>query len=111
MTEDQEKELNKRIAENLRQIRHLRRLTQKQLAASAGVSYQQLQKYEKAVDRISGGKFICFSQALNVPVSAFFDGVAQPMLENIAPTDEMESPLLFLAGFYTKALLPVLMTL
>ena len=103
VTEDQEKELNKRIAENLRQIRHLRRLTQKQLAASAGVSYQQLQKYEKAVDRISGGKFICFSRALNVPVSAFFDGVAQPISQNITPTDEMESSLLSLVQVLVSA--------
>ena len=52
------------------------------LAAEIGVTYQQLQKYEHAVNGISASRLYELAQALKVPVSYFFDELTQHDLEN-----------------------------
>jgi transcriptional regulator with XRE-family HTH domain len=58
---------------------HLRRLeagmTQTQLAQAVGVTFQQLQKYEGATNRISAGALYQLALTLDVPVQYFFDGL------------------------------------
>ena len=63
------------IGQNLRNIRLHRGLSQDQLGKKIGVSFQQIQKYEKGTNRISGGRFIDLSHTLDVPIMAFFDGI------------------------------------
>lgn len=84
MTKDEEKEYNKRIGANLQAIREFRGVSQAKLGEAAGVSFQQVQKYETGFNRVTGGKFVCFSKFLKVPVSAFFAGVLDEATE-IAP--------------------------
>ncbi len=48
-------------------------LSQKDLAKAIKVSTQQIQKYEKAYNRISCGKLFFCAKVLNVPISYFFD--------------------------------------
>ena len=55
--------------------RRLLGLTRVSLSANIGVTFQQLQKYETAGNRISASSLFRFSQALDVPVSFFFDGL------------------------------------
>ena len=50
-------------------------LTQTQLAKSAKVSFQQLQKYENATNRVSASRLYMFSETLSKPISYFFDGL------------------------------------
>lgn len=50
-------------------------LTQEKLAEALGVTFQQLQKYEKATNRISASKLHRTAAATGKPVSWFFDGV------------------------------------
>ena len=50
-------------------------MTQQQLAEKIGVSFQQLQKYEKAFNRVSASKLWEISSALAVPPNYFFEGV------------------------------------
>ncbi|OGW17014.1 MAG: hypothetical protein A2072_08820 [Nitrospirae bacterium GWC1_57_7] len=47
-------------------------LTQIQLAEKIGLSYQQVQKYEKGIDRVSVERLKQMARALDTPVSAFF---------------------------------------
>jgi transcriptional regulator with XRE-family HTH domain len=42
------------------------------LAAEIGVTYQQLQKYERGVNRVSATRLYEIAKALNVPVASFF---------------------------------------
>jgi transcriptional regulator with XRE-family HTH domain len=49
-------------------------LSQSDLANRSGVTFQQIQKYERGTNRISAGRLVEFSQALQVPVSFFFEG-------------------------------------
>ena len=62
------------VGEMLRRLRLLAGLTQADLAAMVGVSFQQIQKYERGVDRIGAGRLLAISKALDVPVGSFFEG-------------------------------------
>ncbi len=63
------------IAKKLRQFRIAASMTQEQLGELVGVTFQQIQKYEKAQNRISASKLFELSQLLNKPLSAFFSGL------------------------------------
>ena len=41
------------VGEQLRRMRHLRNISQEKLAAALGVSFQQVQKYERGANRVS----------------------------------------------------------
>lgn len=64
--------IDKLVGDNLRRLRREASLTQMQLAEQAGVSYQQIQKYEKATDRMSASMLWQCAVILKVPVQAFF---------------------------------------
>ncbi len=51
-------------------------LSQEKLGDSVGSSYQQIQKYEKGVNRISASCLFKLSQLLDVPVQFFFEGLS-----------------------------------
>jgi transcriptional regulator with XRE-family HTH domain len=66
-----------RDAEVGRRVRARRlecRLSQTELADRIGVTFQQVQKYEKGVNRIGAGRLQRISEALEVPISFFFGG-------------------------------------
>jgi transcriptional regulator with XRE-family HTH domain len=48
------------------------RMTQEQLGAKLGLTFQQVQKYEKGTNRIAASRLDHISKILKVPVSAFF---------------------------------------
>ncbi|MBO4957075.1 MAG: helix-turn-helix transcriptional regulator [Rickettsiales bacterium] len=49
-------------------------ITQNELGDMTGITFQQIQKYEKGANRIGAGRLYEFATILNVPVSYFFDG-------------------------------------
>jgi transcriptional regulator with XRE-family HTH domain len=51
-------------------------LTQKQMAAALGLTFQQIQKYERAANRISASKLYSLARFLKVPVYYFFEGLS-----------------------------------
>ena len=48
-------------------------MSQTKLASEIGLSFQQVQKYEKGTNKIGAGRLIRIAQILGVPVSYFFD--------------------------------------
>ena len=66
------KALDRKIGTRIRDARRLLNLTQQQLAERAGLSFQQVQKYETGVNRISASSLFEFAAILNQPVSYFF---------------------------------------
>jgi len=50
-------------------------MSQSQLGKTAGITFQQLQKYENGTNRVSASKLYQFATVLRVPVSFFFEGV------------------------------------
>lgn len=69
-----ESELTKLIGKNIREIRVERRLTLNEVARALGVTYQQLQKYEQGIDRVSAPKLFVLSQHFKLPMDEFFLG-------------------------------------
>lgn len=67
------------IDEHIGQRMQLRRvmlgLSQKDLAKLCGVTFQQIQKYERAGNRIPASRLFELSAALETPVSFFFSGL------------------------------------
>jgi transcriptional regulator with XRE-family HTH domain len=52
-------------------------ISQTELGDKLGVSFQQVQKYEKGVNRVGAARLQQISTALDVPVTFFFDGDAK----------------------------------
>lgn len=63
------------VGQKLRNRRWMMGLTQEQLAQLVGVRFQQIQKYEGGVNRVSASRLWDLSQALGVSVSFFFEGL------------------------------------
>jgi len=61
-------------------------MTQGELAEKLGVKFQQVQKYESGANRIAASRLWDSAQALQVPISYFFDGLPDPSLPNDAAT-------------------------
>ena len=59
----------------MRLRRNLLGLTLETLAKAVGVTYQQLQKYERGVNRVGASRLFTLGRALEVPVSFFFDEI------------------------------------
>ena len=75
MQTDEEKQINKEIGIRLRLLRQRRKMSQKVLANQSGVSYQQIQKYEKGKNRIFASRLYKFSCILNISPLYFFDNL------------------------------------
>lgn len=56
-------------------------ISQEQLAAALGLTFQQIQKYEKGQNRIGAGRLFRISQILSVPVAFFYEGLAETVVE------------------------------
>ena len=53
-------------------------MSQTELANNLGVTFQQVQKYEKGVNRVGAGRLARIAEVLNLPVSFFFGGDHMP---------------------------------
>jgi transcriptional regulator with XRE-family HTH domain len=62
--------VGKRVAE----LRRVRGISQTVLAGIIGITFQQIHKYEKSLNRISVSRLHEIATALNKPIAWFFDG-------------------------------------
>jgi len=68
-------DIDKRVGENLLKFRLFRGMTQETLADAVGVTFQQIQKYEKGKNRVSVSRLWWLSHVLGIPVAEFYDGI------------------------------------
>jgi transcriptional regulator with XRE-family HTH domain len=68
-------EINIQLGKRVRARRRLLRLSQKMLANAIGVRFQQIQKYECAANAMSAARLWQLSEALDVPITYFFEGL------------------------------------
>jgi DNA-binding XRE family transcriptional regulator len=61
------------IGQRMRELRHVLNISQVELGRELGVSFQQIQKYEKGVNRVSAARLFDICKALNVSLSAMFE--------------------------------------
>ncbi|MDX1581422.1 MAG: helix-turn-helix transcriptional regulator, partial [Alphaproteobacteria bacterium] len=83
------------VGRRLKERRSLMGLSQEKLGAAVGLTFQQIQKYERGQNRIGASRLFELAEVLNVPVQFFFEGMAdapglsdqpqEPFGENVAP--------------------------
>ncbi|MCB9948727.1 MAG: helix-turn-helix transcriptional regulator [Rhodospirillaceae bacterium] len=86
MREDGPHPVDVHVGQRLRMRRTLLGMSQEMLAERLGISFQQLQKYEKGSNRLSASRLFELSRILDVPVSFFFEELPAEG----APTEESE---------------------
>src|SRR5262249_17463699 len=69
---------DKEVGQLIRAQRLVCRMSQTELANALGVTFQQVQKYEKGVNRVGAGRLAKIADTLGVPIAFFFDGVPGP---------------------------------
>ena len=79
------------VGRNIRIFRKAKGLSQARLGSLVGVTFQQIQKYEKGANRIGAGRLQQLSAILQVPVAFFFDGQrpATAVLTTGSPSDAL----------------------
>lgn len=80
-----------------KRIRHRRWIggtTQQQLAEQVGIKFQQIQKYETGMNRVSASRLWDIAHALGVPVSFFFEGLDLETESSDIVTSDMPSDIL-----------------
>ncbi len=82
------------VGNRLRVRRSLLGLSQEKLAEAIGLTFQQIQKYERGVNRISAGRLFQFSKILEVPVGYFYDqaGVSNASAMTAGLSDNEQEP-------------------
>ena len=68
--------IDEHVGRRLRLRRNLLGMSQQKLAKAIGLTFQQVQKYERARNRIGAGRLYEIAQILGVPVSYFYDDLA-----------------------------------
>ncbi|MFI4987205.1 MAG: helix-turn-helix domain-containing protein [Alphaproteobacteria bacterium] len=74
-------EVDIEIGSRIRLRRAMLGLSQKQLGDAITLTPQQVQKYEKGTNRIAASTLFIVAEALNVPMSFFFDGLPKRQLD------------------------------
>ena len=84
---DAAKPVDAHVGHRVRMRRMMLGMGQMQLAEAVGLTYQQIQKYEKGINRVSASRLHEFAQILQVVVSWFFEGAPgqpDPVADDVA---------------------------
>lgn len=63
------------VGKRIRHRRWMVGMTQQQLADQVGIKFQQIQKYETGMNRVSASRLWDVAEALGVTISFFFEGI------------------------------------
>ena len=75
------------VGKRIRHRRWMNGTTQQQLAEAVGIKFQQIQKYETGMNRVSASRLWDIAHVLGVPVSFFFDGLDEDSASVRTPGD------------------------
>lgn len=73
------------VGSRVRLRRTLLGLSQEKLGEAVGLTFQQIQKYERGANRIGASRLFEFSRILDVPVSFFFDDMTDRLKGDFGP--------------------------
>ncbi len=72
--ENQSHPVDVKVGQTVLKLRRLRGISQQELAATIGLSFQQVQKYERGTNRISASRMYELAKALHVKPGDLFEG-------------------------------------
>ena len=87
MPKDVANPVDNHVGRKLRARRTKLGISQSVLAEALGLTFQQVQKYEKGVNRIGAGRLQQIAQILQMPVESFFEGLPHQRSQRRVPTD------------------------
>jgi transcriptional regulator with XRE-family HTH domain len=115
MPKKQANPIDIQVGNRVRIRRMLIGMSQERLGDLLGLTFQQVQKYEKGVNRIGAGRLFEVSRILNVPVDFFYEGVsaasepgmadpetAPPVMEFVSSGEGLQLSLAFMKIKDTK---------
>jgi transcriptional regulator with XRE-family HTH domain len=79
--------IDKHVGSRVRMRRMMLGMSQEKLGDALGLTFQQVQKYEKGSNRIGASRLQQISLILQVPVSFFFEGAPPPPGREAGPED------------------------
>lgn len=71
--------VDRHVGSRVRLRRQLLSMSQEKLGDELGVTFQQVQKYERGTNRVGAGRLWVLARVLDVPVSFFYEGVSETM--------------------------------
>lgn len=75
-------EVDALVGRNIRMFRQIRHMSQEKLAEALGLTFQQVQKYEKGTNRVSAGRLFEIADILGVGITDLFHGAELPEGDN-----------------------------
>jgi transcriptional regulator with XRE-family HTH domain len=94
------------VGNRVRIRRMLIGMSQEKLGDLLGLTFQQVQKYEKGINRIGAGRLFEIARILDVPIDFFYDGVgttsdghgeaSAPVMEFVSSTEGLQLSLAFM---------------
>src|SRR5665213_1876463 len=82
--------IDKHVGSRVRMRRMMLSMSQEKLGDALGLTFQQVQKYEKGTNRIGASRLQQIAHILQVPVSFFFEGA--PASPGLSPSGMSEAP-------------------
>lgn len=89
------------VGARIRLRRNMIGLSQEKLGESLGITFQQIQKYEKGMNRVGASRLQAIGNILNVPVTFFFDDM--PGQSDKPKGFEEESETTYVVGFLNSS--------
>jgi len=77
-TENRPSPIDVHVGSRIRLRRTLMGMSQERLGEALGLTFQQVQKYERGVNRVGASRLYDLSRVLDVPISFFFDDMPDP---------------------------------
>jgi len=83
------------VGSRLRMRRNLVGLSQEQLGKALGLTFQQIQKYERGINRMGSSRLFQIAKTLSVPVSYFFEEIPEALTLSGQPgfADDEQTPM------------------
>jgi transcriptional regulator with XRE-family HTH domain len=98
--------IDAQVGNRVRLRRMLIGMSQEKLGEALGLTFQQVQKYEKGVNRIGAGRLFQVARILGVPITYFYEDVSNvgftegatspPVIEFLASADGLQLSLAFM---------------
>ena len=93
--------IDKHVGSRVRMRRKMLAMSQEKLGRALGLTFQQVQKYEKGANRIGGSRLHQISQIMQVPVAFFFEDA--PGASATSKSDESALSLTHLDDFVSSS--------
>ncbi len=80
------------VGKRVRHRRWMVGMTQQQLGEAVGIKFQQIQKYETGMNRVSASRLWDIAKAMEVDVRFFFEGIEEGVTDSAPEEGKTESP-------------------